>query len=264
MLKSYIQKFVACPYRLTAPWRRLPDFLIIGAQKSGTTSLFHYLMDHPDVAVNPWKRKEMYFFNRDYERGQNFYRHYFPLCWTKGLVGEGSTVYLHSQDVPGRVSDLLPSVKLIAILREPAARAISHYYHHVKRGRESRSIQEAFRPELIARWMDGQLEDSLTFRYLNNGHYIRHLRRWLSYFPAQQLFLIRAEDMFSEGQKVYRQVSDFLGLRKIEFNPTDIQNVGLNRGSESEIIDLLVPYYSDSVRELKDLDLCDFGWENYD
>ena len=72
MFKSYIQEFIDYPYRLTAPWRRLPDFLIIGAQKSGTTSLFHYLMEHPDVVVNPRKRKEVYFFSRDYERGLNF------------------------------------------------------------------------------------------------------------------------------------------------------------------------------------------------
>ena len=264
MLKSCIQEFVAYPYRLTAPWRRLPDFLLIGAQKSGTSSLFHYLMEHPDVAVNPRKRKEVYFFSRDYERGLNFYRQYFPLCWSAGLVGEGSTVYLHSQVVPERVAELLPTVKLIAILREPAARALSHYYHHVKRGRETRSVQEAFRPDLIARWMDGQLEDSLTFRYLNNGHYVSHLGRWLSYFPAQQLMLIRAEDMFSGTQKIYGRVCDYLGLRRIDLNPSKIQNAGLERGNESEIIDLLVPYYADSVRELRELDLCDFGWELYE
>lgn len=263
MFKSCLQACIAFPYRLSARWRRLPNFLLIGAQKSGTTSLFHYLTEHPNVAVNPRQRKEIYFFNKDYDRGRDFYRQYFPLNHVTGLVGEGSTVYLHSAHVPERAASLLPSVKLLAVLREPAARAVSHYYHHVKRGRETRSIQEAFRPDLIERWLNGNLEDGLSFRYLNNGNYVIHLKRWLEHFPSDQLLVLKAEDLFAEPQRVYDQVCSFLGLSDFELAHAKVLNRGESRQDDLEVLQSLYASYSDSVQELKDLDVINFCWKPY-
>ena len=76
--------------------------------------------------------------------------------------------------------------------------------------------------------------------------------------------LICAEDMFFRAQNIFDQVCDYLGLRRIDLNPPEIQNAGLERGNESEIVDSLVPYYADLERELRKLDLCDFGWELYE
>ena len=263
MLKNCLQSLSSLPYRVSAPWRRLPDFLLIGAQKSGTTSLFHYLSEHPGVAVNPRKRKEVYFFNKDYARGSIFYRQYFPLNFATGLVGEGSTVYLHCPDVPPRVAALLPEVKLLAVLREPAARAVSHYYHHVQRGRETRVISEAFKPELIERWLDGQLEDGLTFRYLNNGKYVCHLKRWLESFPSDQLLILNAEELFARPQQIYDRVCGFLALSPFQLQQVKALNRGGSRQDNAEVLERLHSCYSSSVKELMELDMIDFQWEPY-
>ena len=263
MLRSRLRDCVSLPFRLTAPWRRLPEFLLIGAQKSGTTSLFHYLMMHPSVATNPRQRKEVYFFNKDYSRGLEFYRQYFPLKSVKGLVGEGSTVYLHSPKAPERVASSLPDVKLLAVLREPAARAVSHYYHHVKRGRETRSINEAFSPDLIERWLAGDLEDGLSYRYLNNGHYGEHLQHWLEHFSPNQLLVLKAEDLFSDPQSVYNRVCGFLGLEEFNLSNVAVHNQGPRKTNSSENLEMLHSYYSDSVDRLTKLGVIDFSWEPY-
>lgn len=116
---SVILKLIQLPYRLSTGTRSLPDFLLIGAQKSGTTSLFHYLAQHSQVAVNLRKRKETYFFYKDYGKGLGYYRQYFPFRDTPGLVGEGSTGYFHSANVPERVYEALPEARLLLVLANP-------------------------------------------------------------------------------------------------------------------------------------------------
>jgi hypothetical protein len=265
MLKQALQIALQWPYRLSAPIRGLPDFMLIGAQKSGTTSLFHYLSEHPEVARNPRGRKEMYFFNKDYARGLNFYRQYFPLKSVRGLVGEGSTVYLHSEGVPSRVAQMLPDVKILAVLREPAARAISHYFHHVQRGRETRSIEDAFSSEVLDLYSEGKLEDGLSYRYLNNGDYGAHLEHWLRYFPKERFMLIQAERLFAEPQLELDGVCDFLGIDCIGVKGFVVKN----RGSRSGVVDhdvikaRLYDFYLKRVDTLEETGILDFIWNSY-
>lgn len=263
MLKRNLGQLVQLPYRMTASWRRLPDFLLIGAQKSGTTSLFHYLSQHPGVARNPRGRKEMYFFNQDYARGLDFYRQYFPLKSVGGLVGEGSTVYLHSEGVPARVAQALPNVKILAVLREPAARAISHYFHHVQRGREIRPIEEAFSPEILELYTAGRLEDGLSYRYLSNGDYAKHLQGWRSCFNEQQFCLLQAEALFSRSQAVYDQACSFLGLPMVELCAQPTLNIGLKKTEHLEVKTRLELFYKSSVQKLWNLELINFKWDEY-
>ena len=264
MLKRNIGQLVQLPYRMTAPWRRLPDFLLIGAQKSGTTSLFHYLSQHPGVARNPRGRKEVYFFNNDYTRGLSFYRQYFPLKSVDGLVGEGSTVYLHSEGVPSRVAHMLPDVKVLAVLREPAARAISHYFHHVQRGRETRSIDEAFSPEILEMYTRGELRDGLSYRYLSNGDYAKHLKSWRSYFNEKKFCLIQAEALFLQPQDVYDQVCRFLALPTVELSDFSTLNIGHKKAEHPETQKRLEIFYQSVVQDLWDLKLIDFKWDEYE
>src|SRR5687768_13237463 len=104
----------------TAHLRRLPDFLIIGAQRGGTTSLYRYLTEHPEI--DPAVRKEIHFFSRHHEQGLDWYRAHFPRRDESSLVGEASPNYLVHPDVPARVAAALPRVKLIALLRNPVDR----------------------------------------------------------------------------------------------------------------------------------------------
>ena len=115
----------------------LPDFIIIGAQKSGTTSLYRFIVKHPAIA--PATKKEVHYFSIWYKFGELWYRSHFPTNLSrynfykrtnqKLLSGEASPVYLFYPVVPGRMKELLPDVKLIVILRNPVDRAYSHYHH---------------------------------------------------------------------------------------------------------------------------------------
>ncbi len=111
----------------------LPDFMIIGAPKCGTTSLFEYLCGHPNVA-RP-RRKEIHYFDERFERGLAWYRRHFPLVEKPQITGEATTAYLFAKNTPARAAALVPDAKLIAVLRDPVRRVISHYWHNKRRRR---------------------------------------------------------------------------------------------------------------------------------
>ncbi len=264
MLRRHIKAVLEYPLLLTAGWRRLPDFIIIGAQKSGTTSLFDYLTMHPEVLKNPLNYKELYFFNTHYQRGMKYYRHYFPLKFRSGLVGEATTTYLHSLEAPARVAQCLPEVKLILTLRDPVDRAISHYYHHVKRGRESRTLDEAFSQDYLDRFNSGKLEDDkFTYRYLNNSNYARHLANWQQHFMEKRFCINAAEDMFERPQEVYDQACDFLGLKRVHLPEFKVRNKGSERKEIREIEQRLCEFYRPHVAQLYASPLIKFRWERF-
>ena len=120
----------------------LPEFLIIGAQKSGTTSLYNYLTQHPMVGTA--FEKEVRYFNNHFDKGLNWYKAHFPLRIRSSqfMTGEGEPSYLPHPVAPQRVYELVPQVKLIVMLRNPVDRAFSHYQHRFIRDREPRSFEE--------------------------------------------------------------------------------------------------------------------------
>ncbi len=201
--------------------RPLPTFLIIGAQKAGTSSLFEYLAEHPDVSGS--FIKEVHFFSRRHFAGVRAYRAIFPFLEPAAgrpmHVGEASPVYLFDEKVPARVWSLLPQVKLIAMLREPVSRAYSHYQHNVRRGRERRSFEEAVEDDLrkferggIGRQPDETYEDFRQTSYVRRGFYLEQIERWFRLFDRRNFLLIRAEDFFSQPTAVTRRSMEFLGL----------------------------------------------------
>src|SRR6266540_3594706 len=134
--------------QLTSGFRGLPSVLIIGAQRSGTTSLFNYLTQHPDVL--PPLGKEIHYFDFHYARGVDYYRGRFPYSHrlrNGALTLDATPYYLMHPLVPQRAARLLPDVKLIAVLRNPISRALSHYQHEVRGGREPLSFVEALDKE---------------------------------------------------------------------------------------------------------------------
>ena len=123
--------------------RSLPDFIMIGGMKCGTTSLFQYLQQHP--GVSRVYVEEVHFFDLHYGRGLNWYRAHFPVKG-KGeatICGDDSPYYIFHPLVPARVREDVPGAKLIALLRNPVDRAYSHYHHELRRGREDLSFEKA-------------------------------------------------------------------------------------------------------------------------
>jgi hypothetical protein len=280
-------------YRLaTSRFRILPAFLIIGAQRAGTTSLFHYLSLHPDVAM-PSPRagpvrwaKEPHFFDEKFSQGLDWYRAFFPLAAARDLrrrrggdllAGEATPYYLFHPAVPARVAATLPDVRLIALLRDPVERAYSHYHLMERRGRERLSFEAALdaEEERLAQvehalFEEQEIRTEHGFRahdhhrhrsYLSRGLYAEQLERWLAYFPRGQLLVLRAEDFLARPAEIYGEVLEFLGLRSWSPSGFGTRNPG---GSRAPIDPALRARLEEQLAEpnarLARLLGRDFGW----
>ena len=199
--------------RATASMRPLPDFLILGAQKAGTTALYAYLRWHPQITGPSFK--EVSFFDRHYARGERWYRAHLPIR-RSALVGEATPGYLFHPLAPERVARMLPHARLIALLRNPVDRAFSHYQHEVALGREELSFEEALARE--DERMEGEVERMLrdpayfshawwNYTYAARGRYAEQLERWFAAFPHGQLLVLLTDEL---AAGTYRRVLDFL------------------------------------------------------
>lgn len=204
--------------RATASARPLPDFLVIGAQKAGTTALYAYLRWHPGVTGPSWK--EVSFFDRHWWRGVAWYRGQFPLRARGRLAGEASPSYLFHPLAPERVRAVVPEAKLVVLVRNPVDRAYSHYQHEVALGREPLAFEDALAAE--DERTRGEVErivaDPRAFShawwdhtYVARGRYAEQLERWLAVFDREQLLVVRSEDLGGRPAETYAEVLSFLG-----------------------------------------------------
>jgi hypothetical protein len=235
--------------------RILPRFLIVGAMKSGTSSLYWNLCRQNNVLAA--SRKELHYFADGYTRGWSWYRQQFPtrlLALAVALrercriiTGEASPYYLFHPKTAARVRRHLPRVKLIALLRNPVDRAYSHYQHTVRNDRETLSFEEAIDHE--AERLDGERERLLAddgyvspaysaYSYLARGVYADQLETWLREFPREQLLVLRAEDLFERSQETLLLVNRFLQLMPKHLFELGTENTG---GYESSIPPQLRP-----------------------
>jgi hypothetical protein len=249
--------------------RVLPDFLVLGGQRCGSTSLYTMLTGHPQVMAA--LHKEPHFFDRNHRRGEDFYRRLFPLRVherarerrLRGLpvvTGEATTYYLAHPAVPGRVAAMLPDVRLVAILRNPVDRAYSHYQLSVRGGWETLSFEEALaaEPERIAGEEQRLLDDPdftghshRYHSYRTRGLYLEQLERWWATFPSDRLLVLRSEDMFADPAAVYGELAAFLGLEPDNRRTFDARNrvdyAGMAEATRSE----LEAYYAEPNRRLE-------------
>jgi hypothetical protein len=206
--------------RATASARPLPDFLIIGAQKAGTTALYAYLRRHPAITGPSWK--EVSYFDRHYGRGEAWYRGNFPnRVRARGkLVGEASPSYIFHPLGPERVKALVPEARLVALVRHPVDRALSHYHHEVALGREPLRFEDALDAEEDRlRGEEERLAADPSYfsrawwshAYKSRGRYAEQLERWLAVFPREQLLILPSEDLGGEPERTHARVLDFLG-----------------------------------------------------
>ena len=232
---------------LTAPLRSLPDFLIIGTKRGGTTSLYNYLLAHPGVAPlfpTPQNLKGVHFFDTNFDRGLAWYRSHFPTMLARmssrraWVVGEASPYYLYHPHAPRRARRVVPDARLIVLLRDPIERAFSHYKERVRNGSEPLSFPEALAAETerLAGETDRMRQDPayVSFAhehqsYRSPGIYLPQVQAWRSEYPKAQFCVIRSEDMFTDPVSVYRRVLAFLNLpmwepptfRRFNFHPSD-------------------------------------------
>jgi len=189
--------------------RRLPDFLVIGAMRSGTTSLYRYLGAHPDVFMAP---KELQFFTEHYGKGVDWYASQFSSAGGVHRLGEATADYLARESAMTRIATVLPGARLIATLRHPVDRAWSHHLLLRARGREPRSFETAIDEEMAAIARSGP--ESAGVIYLSHGCYDIHLGRCLRLFPRSQLHVTVFERMTADFAATYRELCSHIGVDK--------------------------------------------------
>jgi hypothetical protein len=270
--------------------RILPSFLIIGAQRAGTTSLFNYLLRHPDTAgprggySAVWWTKETHFFDEKYANGVDWYRAFFPLESTRARygrrghdlkAGEATPYYMFHPAVPGRVAETLPDAQLIALLRDPVERAYSHYQMMVRTGREPLSFEEAIEaePERLGRVQDAFLMGDSEIRRPTTGHrehhhhrhrayfarglYAEQLERWLEHFGRERLLVLRTENLLARPAQTYSETLAFLGLRDWELDDFPEHNKKPYSAIDPSVRAMLEERYAEPNARLAEL----LGWE---
>lgn len=232
--------------------------------KCGTSSLYSYLSHHPQVV--PPNRKEIHFFDNNYEKGVGWYRSHFPSVFKvklgKYVTGEASPYYLYHPCVAKRISEVAPNVKLIALLRDPVDRAISHYWHEVNKGREDLRMEEAFEREeerlgdekKKLKKCDGYHSfNHQHFSYLDRGNYVGQIEKFSGKFPEENILLLKSESLFYNTKKTFRDVEDFLGIDRVEMDIGETRNEG-EYGKEvpRHVRGRLEAYYRDQKAEIEE------------
>ncbi|MGF1595321.1 MAG: sulfotransferase [Acidimicrobiales bacterium] len=219
---------------VTARYRLVPNYLIIGTKRGGTTSLARWLLTHPDVRpLFPARetRKGVYYFDVNYDRGEAWYRSHFPTRAAHGLrerrrgrpllLGDATPYHLYHPHAAERARRLVPGAKVIALLRHPVDRAQGHWAERTRQGVESLDFAAAIaaEPARLAGEEERMIADPghVSFAhqhwsYVDQGRYARSLQRWMAAYPAEQLLVLRSEDLYADPATVYRRVLDFLDL----------------------------------------------------
>jgi hypothetical protein len=215
--------------RATSSVRLEPAFLIVGAQRCGTTSMFKVIRQHPAV-VPPALQKGIHYFDKNYSRGPAWYRSHFPLRASAARVqakvgvaitGESSPYYVFHPLAAQRIARDLPGVRVVVLLRDPVERALSAYTHEKARGYETETFDRALdlEAERTAGERDRMLADPSydSFHlqhnaYLTRGQYVDQLERLAELLGRDRVHVVDSQAFFEEPAESYAQVLDFLGL----------------------------------------------------
>lgn len=177
----------------------LPTFIIIGAMKAGTSSLYHYLRLHPEVAMAAEKELAYFVSAWNWKRGEAWYRGWFdPSAAARGEASPQYTCYPQYPDVPERMHALLPDVRLLYVVRDPVERLVSHYRHNVAKGIEQRPLADALdEPDAV---------------YLVRSQYYRQIERFLRFYERDQLLIVDQADLRDRRRATLQKVFAFLGV----------------------------------------------------
>jgi hypothetical protein len=263
-------------YGFTSPIRVLPDFIIIGAMKSGTTSLYYNICQHQNVFEAAYD--EIGFFDDNYELGLNWYRSMFPTIFQKYisklkhqkfLTGEDTPFYFWKEDAVNRINKILPNVKLIIILRNPIDRAYSNYTDRINQGKELSSFEEVIEREINLIKKNGeknsksnQIIDIIKEpAYLAKGIYVNQLELWIEKFPLNQFHILSTEEMAKNPDETLQKVFEFLEIPKENIKTPQKRKMKkyspMNIKTRESLIEFYKPYNEKLFEEINQR----FGWD---
>lgn len=262
----------------TPRMRALPDFVIVGAAKAGTTSLFALLAQHPQILAS--SKKEVHFFDNNYSRGESWYRSHFPTMMEKVwqarlgypvLSGEASPYYMFHPHAPRRMAEMIPDAKLIVLLRDPVERAYSHHAHNVRKKEEALAFEDAIAQE--ASRINGERERMLAdetyysqryrlYSYARRGVYIDQVKHLHTYFPREQVLVINSESFFERPQDTLYGIYAFLGIKPAILKDLAPRNVGKYDSAPEHIDAQLCNYFREHNEALYNYLGVDYGWKS--
>lgn len=251
----------------------LPDFVIVGTQKGGTTELYEQLIRHPQVKSA--FAKEVHFFDANYEKGMDWYRAFFPRqpdlpAPGRYITGEASPCYLFHPNAARRARLSVPQAKIVMLLRDPVSRAYSHYHHEVRLGHETFSFEEAIarEPERLAGEKERMLADEhyyseryMHYSYLARGVYVDQVKSWCEHYPGSQLLVLQSEDFFAQMDRVMRQVYAFLDIAYMPPAKLKKHKTFPYRKMDEGMRQYLREYFAPYNRQLCDYLGREFAWE---
>ena len=256
--------------RLTSFLRCGADFLIIGAQKSGTSSLHEYLCELSGCVAPA--EKEVAYFSNDYALGEGHYHAFFPTYKQKGdsLAFESTAHYLYKPNIIDRVKKHNADMKLIVVLRDPVSRAISHFGYKSKKDwtfnaiiREELEKIRGHEDGLFKTKEDGEMGfQGMKSLYVVKGLYALPLRQWIEGFGREKMLVLQAEKLFQEPDKVVQRACDFLGIANNFVKEFQVFNKGKKKleGIDEGLLEELRAYYEPFNQELYELIGEEWNW----
>ncbi|XP_054615795.1 heparan sulfate glucosamine 3-O-sulfotransferase 3B1a [Dunckerocampus dactyliophorus] len=255
--------------------KKLPQAIIIGVKKGGTRALLEFLRLHPDVRA---AGAEPHFFDRNYDKGLEWYRDLMPKSSEGQLTMEKTPSYYITKEVPARIYTMSKDTKLIVVVRDPVTRAISDYTQTHSKKPDIPSFES-----LTFKNTSGVID--ATWSAVQIGMYAKHLERWLQYFPMEQLLYVSGERLISDPAGEVARVQDFLGLRRVvteehfHFNPakgfpclkrpegnSKPHCLGKTKGRthpniDPDVVQRLREFYKPFNRKFYQMTGHDFGWD---
>jgi len=277
-MKKFLWKFKSSvrAYRKIFQKFSVPEYLIIGSQKGGTTSLYAYLTQHPGII--PAEKKEVHYFGHPENqfRGRTWYLRHFPSnSFRKSLekklgyspIAGEATPNMNQPFMPKLVHELLPNAKLIAMFRNPIDRAFSQYHHNRRfPGKEPLTFEEAIAQSAV-KLPDELMNDIERYSkshhrsYITRGLYFEQLERWYQYYPKDRIHIISSEEFFADPATELKKVLEFLELPDFEFDCSVSKNIGSYETKMSkEVRDHLEEIFRPHNHRLYELVGRNFGW----
>ena len=261
-------------YGISSPFRILPDFMIIGVGRGGTTSLYHYLSQHPCIAKSAYD--ELGFFDTNFDLGIHWYRSLFPTIFHKHriirkckqcMTYDVTPSYIRHPWIIQRILKFLPDVKLIAILRNPVDRAYSHYHMGKRDGNEKRTFDDVVKVDIDRLenkknlGVDEYFNTVVERSYLARGFYAEQLQIWLNRFPKEQLLVISSEDLATKTDETLAIIFDFLKLPNYKIRDLAKRNEAKYPPMNPDTRKTLVEYFKPHNERLYSLLGRKFDWD---
>ena len=264
-------------YGITASLRILPDFLVIGVGRGGTTSCFHYLSQHPSIIGSAYD--DIGFFDQNFHLGLNWYRSMFPTKFLKKKIAKKfgkcltydvTPAYIRKPWAARRIKELFPEIKLIALLRNPVDKAYSHYNSKMQVEGDTKTTFEEMIEEdikMIEKFENTNsiIDDEYFRNYiekspLGRGLYAQQLKIWFELFDPKQILILTSEELSTETNKVMNKIFRFLDLPDYEIPDTAKRSTGNYTNMKMDTRKKLISFFSKYNQDLFKLLNQEFDW----